>query len=296
MTSPLRPTSTRLAAADATASAADAWPLEHVALHGPDTHTHNQPVIRLVNIHKRFGSLVVLDGLNLTIRRQESVVVLGPSGTGKSVLLKHIVGLLRPDQGEVWFHDERVDNRKERELEPIRKRIGFLFQMGALFDSMNVGDNIAFPLREQGVKDEKAIQHAVADKLAMVGLEGMQTKMPGELSGGQKKRVALARAIALDPEIMLYDEPTTGLDPIRADVINELILKLNEQLKVTSVVVTHDMNSAFKVADRLVMLMDGKVVAEGTAEQFRNSTDPNVQRFVQGRASEEDLRALKRLK
>jgi phospholipid/cholesterol/gamma-HCH transport system ATP-binding protein len=248
-----------------------------------------------VNVHKRFGPLVVLDGLNLAIGAHESLVVLGPSGTGKSVLLKHIVGLLQPDGGEVWFHDQRVDHRPEATLEPVRKRIGFLFQTGALFDSMSVADNISFPLREEGVRTPEDIRQIVADKLAMVGLDGMQPKMPGDLSGGQRKRVALARAIALDPEVVLYDEPTTGLDPIRADVINELILKLNDQLKVTSVVVTHDMASAFKVADRLVMLGAGKVIAEGTAEQFRNSADPAVQRFVQGRATEEELRALNRI-
>lgn len=253
-------------------------------------------LIRLINLHKRFGSLVVLEGLNLNIRRDETLVVLGPSGTGKSVLLKHIIGLLRPDKGEVWFHDDRVDNRSEQDLEPIRKRIGFLFQMGALFDSMSVGDNIAFPLREQGLRNAREIREIVANKLAMVGLDGLQGKMPGDLSGGQRKRVALARAIALDPEVMLYDEPTTGLDPIRSDVINELILKLNDEMKVTSIVVTHDMNSALKVADRLVMLLNGKVRFEGTTEQIRNTQDVEVRRFVQGRASEEELRALKRLK
>lgn len=257
---------------------------------GGDEH-----IIRMVDIHKRFGPLVVLDGLNLDVKAHESLVVLGPSGTGKSVLLKHIVGLLCPDAGEIYFHEQRIDHLRERALEPIRKRIGFLFQMGALFDSMSVFDNIAFPLREQGRRKPGEIRDIVAQKLAMVGLEDMETKMPADLSGGQRKRVALARAIALDPEVVLYDEPTTGLDPIRADVINELILKLNNELKVTSIVVTHDMNSAYKVADRMVMLFGGKVRAEGTAEQIRHSSDPDVQRFVQGRASEEELRALRRV-
>jgi phospholipid/cholesterol/gamma-HCH transport system ATP-binding protein len=250
--------------------------------------------IRLVDLHKRFGTLTVFSGVSLTVFERECVVILGPSGTGKSVLLKHIMGLLRPDSGEVWFHEQRVDELPERDLEPIRRRFGFLFQMSALFDSMTVYENIAFPMREHRQFKEAEIRDRVANKLAMVGLDGTQGKMPAELSGGMRKRVALARAIALDPEVVLYDEPTTGLDPIRADVINELILKLNDELHVTSVVVTHDMASAFKVADRLVMLTDGKVIAEGNAEQFRNSTNEEVRRFVQGRASPAELEALHR--
>jgi len=255
-----------------------------------------QSIIRLVDVHKRFGPLVVLNGVSLNIKQRETVVVLGPSGTGKSVLLKHIIGLLKPDSGEVYFHNDRVDAMTEAQLEPIRLRIGFLFQMGALFDSMNVGDNVGFPLREQAKKADSEIADIVAHKLAMVGLDGMQKKMPGDLSGGQKKRVALARAIALDPEVMLYDEPTTGLDPIRADVINELILKLNEELHVTSLVVTHDMASAFKVAERMVMLSGGKVIFDGTPDQIKCCATEEVRRFVEGRASEEDLRAVNRMK
>jgi len=252
--------------------------------------------IRLENIHKRFGKLVVLDGITLTIPERESVVVIGPSGTGKSVLLKHIVGLLRPDQGEVYFRDKRIDNLQERELQPIRRRFGFLFQQSALFDSFTVCENIAFPMREHTTLTESEIKERVAQKLAMVGLEGTQNKMPAELSGGMRKRVALARAIALDPEVVLYDEPTTGLDPIRSDVINELILKLNDELHVTSVVVTHDMASAFKVADRIIMLSDGKVIAEGKPDEIRHSQNEEVQRFVQGRATPEELAALHRKK
>jgi phospholipid/cholesterol/gamma-HCH transport system ATP-binding protein len=251
------------------------------------------PIIRLENVHKRFGQLMVFDGLNLAVRAHECLVVIGPSGTGKSVLLKHIVGLLRPDSGAVYFRDQRVDQLSERQLEPIRKHFGFLFQMGALFDSMSVGDNIAFPLREQCKQSRQDIQDVVRQKLAMVGLEETINKMPADLSGGQKKRVALARAIALDPDVVLYDEPTTGLDPIRADVINELILKLNDELKVTSIVVTHDMASAFKVADRLVMLLDGHCIAEGTVEQIKTSQDERVRRFIQGRASDEELAAVR---
>jgi phospholipid/cholesterol/gamma-HCH transport system ATP-binding protein len=250
--------------------------------------------IRLENVYKRFGALEVFKGLNLTVRERECVVILGPSGTGKSVLLKHIVGLLRPDSGAVYFHDQRIDELDERQLEPIRKQFGFLFQGGALFDSMTVFENVAFPLREHENLPEQEVRDRVAGKLAMVGLDGTQEKMPAELSGGMRKRVALARAIALNPEVVLYDEPTTGLDPIRSDVINELILKLNEQLHVTSVVVTHDMASAFKVADRLVMLSDGKMIAEGKADDFRNSTNEEVRRFVLGKASPAELAALNR--
>ena len=261
---------------------------------GPGGDQARRAHIRLVNVCKSFGALTVFCGLNLSVRERECVVILGPSGTGKSVLLKHIVGLLCPETGEVYFNRERVDHRPERELEPIRRRIGFLFQGGALFDSMNVFENIAFPMREHGNFKEPEVRERVASKLAMVGLDGTQPKMPAELSGGMRKRVALARAIALDPEVVLYDEPTTGLDPIRADVINELILKLNDELHVTSVVVTHDMTSAFKVADRLVMLSGGKVIAEGKADDFRNSTNEEVKRFVRGRASPEELAALHR--
>jgi phospholipid/cholesterol/gamma-HCH transport system ATP-binding protein len=252
------------------------------------------PHIRIVNLHKRFGNLVVFRGVNLTISQRECVVILGPSGTGKSVLLKHIVGLLRPDEGEVYIRDQRVDKLDEEGLEAVRRRVGFLFQGGALFDSMTVYENLAFPMREHEDFTEKEVRLRVGEKLAMVGLEGTQSKMPAELSGGMRKRVALARAIALNPEVMLYDEPTTGLDPIRADVINELILKLNDELHVTSVVVTHDMASAFKVADRLVMLSDGKVILEGKADDFRNSRLEEVKRFVQGRAGPAELEGLRR--
>ncbi len=253
------------------------------------------PIIRFENVHKRFGPLVVLDGMTLDIPQDRTTVILGPSGVGKSVLLKHIVGLLRPDSGKIFYRGKQVDNLSEREMEPIRKRIGFLFQLGALFDSMRVGDNVAFPIRQQGGKTPAEIQEIVHEKLAVVGMDGTEKKWPADLSGGQKKRVALARAIAMNPDVVLYDEPTTGLDPIRSDVINELILKLKEELNVTGVVVTHDMTSAFKVADQVVMLFNGKIVSRGTAEEIRNCADPNVQRFIQGRASEEDLRALHRM-
>jgi phospholipid/cholesterol/gamma-HCH transport system ATP-binding protein len=251
-------------------------------------------LIRLVNVYKSFGALKVFAGLNLEINQRESVVILGPSGTGKSVLLKHIIGLMRPDAGEVHYCAHRVDTAREHELEEIRRQVGFLFQGGALFDSLSVYDNVAFPMREHTKLKERDIRARVAAKLAMVGLDGSQKLMPSELSGGMRKRVALARAIALDPQVMLYDEPTTGLDPIRADVINELILKLNDELHVTSVVVTHDINSAYKVADRLVMLWEGKVIMEGKADDFRRTNNAEVRRFIQGRASAAELEGLRR--
>jgi phospholipid/cholesterol/gamma-HCH transport system ATP-binding protein len=251
------------------------------------------PLIELKNLHKRFGRLIVLDGVDLSIEAGQSLVILGASGSGKSVMLKHIVGLLRPDEGEVWFDGQRIDQLPERQLMPIRQRFGFLFQMGALFDSLTVEDNIAFPLIEHTRKAPEEVERIVAEKLRMIGLPDVGPKMPADLSGGQRKRVALARAIALEPQVILYDEPTTGLDPIRSDVINELILKLKRQLQVTSIVVTHDMQSAFKVADRIVMLAEGKLIIDGTPEQIRSSPDPVVQRFVQGEASPEELHALR---
>jgi phospholipid/cholesterol/gamma-HCH transport system ATP-binding protein len=248
--------------------------------------------IELRNVSKRFGSLIVLHDLNLNIEKGQSLVVIGASGTGKSVMLKHIVGLLRPDHGEVWVDGRRIDNLPERELVDVRTRFGFLFQMGALFDSLTVAENVGFPIVEHTHKAPEEVAKIVAHKLKQVGLPEAGPKMPGELSGGQKKRVALARAIALDPETILYDEPTTGLDPIRSDVINELILKLQRELKVTSIVVTHDMNSAFKVADRIVMLHEGRIIFDGTPEAIQTSENPDVKRFVQGEAGETELATL----
>jgi phospholipid/cholesterol/gamma-HCH transport system ATP-binding protein len=251
-------------------------------------------LIELKHVSKAFGFHVVLNDVSLEIPTGQSLVVIGASGTGKSVLLKHIVGLLKPDSGEVWFDEHRIDTLTERPLMEVRKRIGFLFQMGALFDSLNVGDNIAFPLREHTQKPEDEVRRIVGDKLAMVGLSGIERKMPMELSGGQRKRVALARAIALDPHVILYDEPTTGLDPVRSDVINQLILKLQRELKVTSITVTHDMASAFKIADRIVMLHEGKLIFDGTPEEIQASENPVVRQFISGEASAQELAGLMR--
>jgi phospholipid/cholesterol/gamma-HCH transport system ATP-binding protein len=259
----------------------------------PAQPPHTPPLVEFKDIHKRFGTLVVLNGVSLTIQKGESVVIIGASGSGKSVLLKHLVGLLRPDKGEVWFDGRRIDHLRESDIMPIRRRCGFLFQMGALFDSLTVGENIGFPLAEHTKKTKDEIAAVVANRLAMVGLPGIEKKMPGELSGGQRKRVALARAIALEPEIILYDEPTTGLDPIRSDVINELILKLQRELHSASITVTHDMNSAFKVAHRIVMLHEGKLIIDGPPDEIKSSDNPIVKRFVLGEADERELAALK---
>ena len=250
-------------------------------------------IVRLVNVDKRFDDHVVLDEMNLELKRGETTVIIGESGAGKSVILKHIVRLLRPDRGEVYFNRQRIDNMSERDLSRLRPRFGFLFQLSALFDSMTVEQNVGFPIREHTRKGRREIAEIVKQKLAMVGLDGLQSKWPSELSGGQKKRVALARAIALDPEIILYDEPTTGLDPPRADVINELILKLQRELGVTSVVVTHDMASAGKVSDRILMLYEGKFIFDGTPEEITQVEDRRVRCFVEGRCHEEDLQSLK---
>ncbi|WP_428386603.1 ABC transporter ATP-binding protein [Mucisphaera sp.] len=248
-----------------------------------------EPLVRLVNVSKRFGSQHVLRNLSLDILEGQSTVIIGPSGTGKSVLIKHIVGLLTPDEGEVYYRGERVDQLDAAELVEVRKKIGFLFQMAALFDSLNVGDNVAFPLVEHTDLDKAERDERVDRVLRMVGLSGLQSQMPSELSGGQKKRVSLARSIVLEPEMVLYDEPTTGLDPIRSDLINELIVGLSTRLGITSVVVTHDMNSACKIADRMLLIYDGSIIHDGPPESFWKSDNELVKRFVHGQADAVDL-------
>lgn len=253
----------------------------------------DDPIVSLKNISKSFGSLRVLSRVNLEFQRGDVTVVLGPSGTGKSVLIKHIVGLLKPDAGEVYFDGQRVDTMTPKQLVEIRKQIGFLFQMGALFDSMDVNENVAFPLIEHSNLSKEERNQRVDRALRMVCLSGIQNKMPADLSGGQRKRVALARAIILGPKLVLYDEPTTGLDPIRSDVINELILTLNKSLGISSIVVTHDMNSANKIADRMLLLYDGQVICDGTPKQFQNTDNELVRRFIHGQAADEELRGIR---
>lgn len=252
------------------------------------------PMVRMHGLHKSFGPSPVLDGIDLDFERGEITVILGPSGTGKSVLLKHIVGLIKPDHGEVYFDNRRVDTMRERDLVKVRRRIGYMFQLGALFDSMTVGENVAFPLVEHTQLDPDERRACVKRVLALVGLDGMQRKLPTQLSGGQRRRVALARAVVLQPCLVLYDEPTTGLDPVRADVINELILALAKGMGISSIVVTHDMASANKIADRMILLHEGQVICDGRPEQFRASDNAVVQRFIHGEADEADLAAIKR--
>ena len=236
----------------------------------------------------------MLDNISLSIEKGKTTVVIGPSGCGKTVLIKHFIALQRPSAGEVYFQGQRIDNMSERELSRFRTHFGYLFQEGALFDSLSVAENIAFPIRHHRREITwSGIQDVVKAKLAMVGLDGFQNYYPANLSGGQRKRVALARAIALNPEVIFYDEPTTGLDPIRSGIINELVLKLKRDLSVTSVVVTHDMKSAYKVGDRIIMLHNGRVVADGDAEHIRNHPHPTVQQFIHGQVSEDDLAVLR---
>ena len=252
-------------------------------------------IIEIKNLAKRFGERVVLDNVSLSIEKGKTTVIIGPSGCGKTVLLKHMILLLRPTSGEIYFKDQRIDTLRDGELNNIRTHFGFLFQGGALFDSETVYQNIIFPLEQhtKKIKDWKAVDDLVKNKLALVGLDGYQNYFPANLSGGQKKRVALARAIVLNPEVVFYDEPTTGLDPVRSDVINELILKLQRELAITSVVVTHDMTSAYKIADRIVMLHKGKIIADGDPEYIRNHPNDIVREFTLGQVSEADLAALR---
>jgi phospholipid/cholesterol/gamma-HCH transport system ATP-binding protein len=255
--------------------------------------TDDKPIIRLEKVRKSFGRLVVLDRVDLDIHPGKTTVIIGPSGCGKSVLLKHVIGLMKPDSGRVFFGNWEISAMSERQLVPIRRQMGFLFQGGALFDSMTVEENIRFPLVESSLGTEQDQRERCRTVLRLVGLDGTQDKYPEELSGGQKKRVALARAIALDPKVILYDEPTTGLDPIRADLINELILKLQSALGTTAVVVTHDMSSARKIADRILMLDRGRFLVDTTPEGLDRIDDKVVSRFVQGRASDEELAQLR---
>jgi phospholipid/cholesterol/gamma-HCH transport system ATP-binding protein len=224
----------------------------------------------------------VLDGVDLDIASGESIVVMGRSGVGKSVLLKHIVRLMEPDSGTIEVDGDDITVMKEKELNAVRRRFGMLFQGAALFDSLTVGENVALPLREHLRWEEPRIRDRVRERLEWVGLSGVEAMKPASLSGGMRKRVGLARAIVMDPQFILYDEPTTGLDPIMADVIDKLIRSLQRRMGVTTVVVTHDMTSAFKVADRVAMLHEGRIVYTGTAEEARQTTHPLVRQFIEG--------------
>jgi phospholipid/cholesterol/gamma-HCH transport system ATP-binding protein len=242
----------------------------------PDT------TIELREVWKVLGQKEVLRGVTLEVEKGESVVIIGRSGTGKSVILKHIVGLLRPDEGEIRVEGLSVPDLVERELLELRERMGMLFQGGALFDSLDVGENVGLPLREHTPMPEPQVELVVKEKLSLVGLDGTQGMRPSSLSGGMKKRAALARALALNPKIMLYDEPTTGLDPITADLINRLIRRLQERLGITSIAVTHDMRSAYHIADRIAMLHEGRIHAMGTPAEIQATRDPIVRQFIEG--------------
>ena len=239
-------------------------------------------MIEVRNLEKSFGTQKVLDGVNLRIETGESVVIIGRSGGGKSVLLKHIIGLLQPDAGEVLIDGENIEPMNERELLRVRSKFGMLFQGAALFDSMTVAENIGFPFRRNKKMTQAEIDCKVGEALEVVELPGTQNKKPSELSGGMRKRVGLARAIVYRPQIVLYDEPTTGLDPIVSDTIDRLILRVRDRLKVTSVVVTHDMRSARRVGQRILMLHEKKIYAAGSPDEIFNSKDPIVRRFIDG--------------
>jgi phospholipid/cholesterol/gamma-HCH transport system ATP-binding protein len=252
----------------------------------------DKPIIRFAGVCKSFGGRVVLDNLDLAVSHGVTTAIIGPSGCGKTVLLKTIAGLIRPDRGKVFYREQEISGLSERNLIPVRRRMGFVFQGAALFDSMTVEQNIIFPLEHHGVGDAAGRAARCREVLGLVGLDGMQGRYPAELSGGQKKRVGLARAIALGPEVILYDEPTTGLDPIRADLIDRLIAKLQKVLGGTAIVVTHDMNTVRKIAGRVLMLHEGRFIADSTAAGLERMQDDVVARFVQGRASPEELAEL----
>jgi phospholipid/cholesterol/gamma-HCH transport system ATP-binding protein len=244
--------------------------------------TPGQPLVRLVGVEKRLRRQKVLRGVNLEIRTGENMVIIGRSGGGKSVLLKHIIGLMQPDAGEVWFRDQDLARLNEEQLVPLRKETGMLFQNGALFDSLTVGENVAFPLREKGDVPEAEIQGEVARALKIVDLPNQESKWPSELSGGMRKRVALARAAIARPALMLYDEPTSGLDPVVSDSINKLMVRLGQELNMTSVIVTHDMVSAREVGTRIAMLHEGRIYCVDEPRAVLDSQDPIVKRFVNG--------------
>jgi phospholipid/cholesterol/gamma-HCH transport system ATP-binding protein len=241
--------------------------------------TISDPIISFQGVHKAFGHQKVLDDVTLDIERGKTTVIIGPSGTGKSVFIKLLVGLLKPDQGAIRVDGEDITRLKERQLYEVRKKFGMLFQDGALFDSMDVGENVAFPLRRHTKKPEREIREIVANKLAQVGLPGIEHKFPSELSGGMRKRVGIARAIALEPEIVLFDEPNSGLDPVMSDAIDKLIRRMQHELGLTFVVISHDIPGTFQIADRIAMLYKSKLIAYGNASDMQHSQDPILRQF-----------------
>lgn len=258
-------------------------------------------MITIKDLVKRFDNRTVLSGINLEVKTGETLVIMGGSGCGKSTLLRVLVGHYRPDEGEILFDGKDIAKMSETQFDEVRKRFGILFQSGALLNSLNVGENVALPLREHSKLNDEIIKIIIKIKLELVGLTGFENLMPSQISGGMKKRVGLARAIALDPQIVFYDEPGAGLDPITTAVIDRLIVDLSKKLGITSIVVTHEMASAFRIADRMAMLYEGKVIEVGTPDEIRNSSNPYVQQFISGaadgpiplkRSSEEYIKSL----
>ena len=247
-------------------------------------------MIKLIDINKSFKERQVLRHINLSVADGETLVIIGGSGSGKSTLLRLMVGLIAPTSGEIWIDAQEISQMKEEALDQVRLKMGMVFQYSALFDSMTVGDNVAFGLREHTDYSEEKIRRIVAEKLALVGLSGVENMMPSELSGGMKKRVGLARAIAFEPSIIFYDEPDSGLDPVMTGKIDELIRTMQRQLGVTSVVVTHDMESAFLVGDRIAMVYEGEIIADEPAEEFRRLSDPRVRAFLRGLAADKEAK------
>ena len=245
-------------------------------------------LIEVRGLRQTFGGQEILRGVDLDIPRGKTLVLLGQSGGGKSVFLRHLIGLLKPIAGSIRVEGEEIAGLDERELEPVRRKIGMLFQDGALFDSMTVFENVSFPLRERGLRDEKEIRRKVREALELVALSGQESKMPANLSGGMRKRAALARVIISEPSCILYDEPTAGLDPIVSDTINRLIRRLQSHLHVTSIVVTHDMISTNHIADRVALLRSGRIHFEGSLGELHGSHDPIIRDFIEGRSHEID--------
>ncbi len=239
-------------------------------------------MIQLIDLHKSFGRQKVLDGVDLDIEEGRTTVIIGRSGGGKSVLLKHIIGLIKPDRGQVLVDGTDIAKLGESDLNEIRKKFGMLFQEAALFDSMTVAENVAFPLREHTKMNEDEIRRTVSERLHAVGLAGVEEKMPSELSGGMRKRVGLARAVAMRPQIVLFDEPTTGLDPVMTEAINRLIMDTQRIFNLTCVVISHDIQSIFEIGHRIAMLYEGKIIACGTPEELRTSRDPVIVQFLAG--------------
>jgi phospholipid/cholesterol/gamma-HCH transport system ATP-binding protein len=244
-------------------------------------------MIEVRSLMKNIGTQEILRGIDLEVGHGETLAIIGRSGGGKSVLLKHLIGLMRPDSGQIWIEGQNITGMSERNLSSIRQKIGILFQSAALFDSMTVAENIAFPLREAGERDSKVLRTRVSEMLEVMELSGEEEKMPVNLSGGMKKRVGLARSIIRQPSCILYDEPTSGLDPVVSDSINRLIRRLQRRFGVTSIVVTHDMKNAFDVADRIAYLHEGRIYFHGTPDELRQSTDKLIQDFLLGRSEEQ---------